>query len=378
MDTIEAGALALFDLLARHWSLNAPVQRLAFDRAGHAVAFALGDGGLALAPLADAESPIRRCRQAVDGGRLTISARRDPVPPLVRHEIAAGTPHLVPFGADGFLAGSDGPLRHVSADGLADPATIGGVGPIDALARLGPEAAVIATSGMIAVLPGPAAVPRPLFRIAGPVAALAASADGGRLAIAAEGAVTVRECRPAGALLGVYDVAGIRALAWAPDGGRLAAGGGGLALIDPRQGSVVRLMNYPAPVGSLAWSADSRRLATGGAFRPLVWAVGDADEARAPPSAVATGPAGTMLVTAVAITPGQGPGLAPGQELIGTGYNTGMVAVSAIGRPEQLVVRAPGGGAVQALAWSPDGRHLAFGTAGGLAAILTFPPPLFK
>ncbi|HEY4192936.1 MAG TPA: hypothetical protein VGM46_09855 [Mesorhizobium sp.] len=38
----------------------------------------------------------------------------------------------------------------------------------------------------------------------------------------------------------------------------------------------------------------------------------------------------------------------------------------------------PLGGAITALTWSGDGRHLAVGCADGAAAIVTFPAQMFK
>ena len=49
-----------------------------------------------------------------------------------------------------------------------------------------------------------------------------------------------------------------------------------------------------------------------------------------------------------------------------------------LGQRDELLVRQDGGGAVTALAWSGDGEHLALGTADGLAAVVGFPPHLFK
>ena len=68
----------------------------------------------------------------------------------------------------------------------------------------------------------------------------------------------------------------------------------------------------------------------------------------------------------------------PSRDLIAAGYANGQVGVMRLGQRDELLVRQDGGGAVTALAWSPDGEHLALGTADGLAAVVSFPPHLFK
>jgi hypothetical protein len=68
----------------------------------------------------------------------------------------------------------------------------------------------------------------------------------------------------------------------------------------------------------------------------------------------------------------------PERPLVAAGYGDGRVVVSKIGEPDELVVKPPGRGGVQALGWSPDGQHLAFGTSDGDAAIVTFPSHIFK
>jgi hypothetical protein len=81
MDTMEAEAPTLFNLLARHWSLDAPITGLAFATDQRAVAFASADGRLALAPVEDPDSPAHRYRVAADTGRATIAPRRKPPRP---------------------------------------------------------------------------------------------------------------------------------------------------------------------------------------------------------------------------------------------------------------------------------------------------------
>jgi hypothetical protein len=70
--------------------------------------------------------------------------------------------------------------------------------------------------------------------------------------------------------------------------------------------------------------------------------------------------------------------LHPERRLVAAGYGDGMIVVARIGEPDELVVKPPGSGSVHALQWSRDGQRLAFGTSDGEAAIVTFPPHIFK
>jgi len=142
----------------------------------------------------------------------------------------------------------------------------------------------------------------------------------------------------------------------------------GIVLVRLADARIVRIPTYPATVASLSWSAESRVLVTSGAYRMIAWDVSSLDEDQ--PTNLATGRARFVLVETVDIHPERG--------LVAAGYADGMVAVARIGQSDELVVRSPGRGAVHTLRWSSDGQHLAFGTSDGEAAIVTFPPYIFK
>src|SRR5215813_1318332 len=103
MDTMEAETATLYSLLGRRWMVGAPVVHVAFDAAGQAVALALADGGLAIARLADDEPPQDRCRKTLDEGRMAISPRRQPVPPVVKVAISEAPLQVAPFGTSSFV-----------------------------------------------------------------------------------------------------------------------------------------------------------------------------------------------------------------------------------------------------------------------------------
>jgi WD40 repeat protein len=100
----------------------------------------------------------------------------------------------------------------------------------------------------------------------GDVSTLAVCAEDGRVAIALEeGGV---EIRARGTLVATTALGAVRSLAFAPDGGALAAGlrSGEALLLDARSlGIRARLSGHSLAVGALAFSPDGSRLATASA-----------------------------------------------------------------------------------------------------------------
>ncbi|WP_333939820.1 MULTISPECIES: WD40 repeat domain-containing protein [Bradyrhizobium] len=145
---------------------------------------------------------------------------------------------------------------------------------------------------------------------------------------------------------------------------------GGILLARLSDARTIRISSYPASVSSLSWSADSRFLVTSGAYRIIAWDASSLDDGSEQLTSLSTGRAGFVLVEAV--------DMHPGRRLVAAGYSDGRVVVARIGEPDELVVKPPGRSAVQTLRWSEDGQHLAIGTRSGEAAIVTFPPQVFK
>jgi hypothetical protein len=373
MAVAEAQAPSLFGLIGRQWVAGAVVDHCAYDASGAAVAFALADGSIAIAPMEDAESTASRFRISVDSGRSTISPRAKPVPPMLAVPVGDAQVRLVPFGPSGFLAGSAcGRLVRITPTGFLLPLA-GGGGPVEAIAPLADGNALVAIGGSVARHAADGAPAQALFEAGAAVTALAASRDGRRVAAATATGLTIRSAGDdpdAKALL--IALAGVTQLSWSPDGTHLAAAlaSGGIALVDGTTGTVTRREDYPAPVRSLAWSRDGRRLATSGAFRVVVWPVEDAGHADGDRRSIETGRASLVAVSAVDVR--------ADRPLVAAGYDNGMVVIGEIGRRDELLVKGPGGGSVCSLRWSRDGRHLAFGTATGAAALVEFPPHLFK
>jgi WD40 repeat protein len=110
-----------------------------------------------------------------------------------------------------------------------------------------------------------------------------------------------------------------------------------------------------------AWSADGKWLATSGATHLVLWPFTGKD-----------GPMGKApqlfaksehRVEAVACH--------PKQDIVAAGYGDGLVLLVRIEDGAEILVKTPGGSPITALAWSPSGATLAFGTEEGVAGIVS-------
>jgi WD40 repeat protein len=128
----------------------------------------------------------------------------------------------------------------------------------------------------------------------------------------------------------------------------------------------MRMSGYPAKTRSLSWSSDGDWLATSGADACIVW-----------PFKEKTGPMNKAphecgvreaRVSQVAFH--------PKALVIAVGYDDGWVLLCRLTDAAELLVHRPGEtpeGAITALTWDGDGRHLLFGSAEGFAGLLTMP-----
>jgi WD40 repeat protein len=202
------------------------------------------------------------------------------------------------------------------------------------------------------------------------VTGLAFSPDGARLAASEAEGVCVWERGAAGQ---PHAFAGAAVdVAWSPDGQWLACplADEGFQLLRLADGLGGAVLGYPTPTRSLDWSAAGNAIVTAGAYRVAAWSMAEPPLADATTGALQTGRAGLVVVERVAAH--------PSRDLIAAGYANGQVGVMRLNQRDELLVRQNGRGPVTALAWSPDGEHLALGTADGLAALVSFPPHLFK
>jgi YD repeat-containing protein len=121
----------------------------------------------------------------------------------------------------------------------------------------------------------------------------------------------------------------------------------GWRLADQRH---MRMSGYPARVRSMSWTAGGKGLATSGADTVIIWPFQSKD-----------GPMGkqpAMLaplksrVTAVACH--------PKQEILAAGYLDGTILLVRLHDGAEILARRNTGGQVDALAWDPGGRRIAF------------------
>jgi WD40 repeat protein len=126
----------------------------------------------------------------------------------------------------------------------------------------------------------------------------------------------------------------------------------------------MRMTGYPSKVRSVSWSHDGKWLATSGAHAAIVW-----------PFVSVEGPMGkapnecgehTAKVSAVAFH--------PHARVLAVGYEDGLVRLIRFDDSSHIHVHEPSTGCIiTSLAWSSDGRYLAFGGSNGQAGVLTLP-----
>jgi WD40 repeat protein len=125
-------------------------------------------------------------------------------------------------------------------------------------------------------------------------------------------------------------------------------------------GKHMRMSGYAARVTSLGWTAGGHWLATSGSTQLILW-----------PFHAKEGPMGKEprllapsehRVEVVACH--------PKQEIVAAGFGDGMVLLVRIEDGAEILAKKPGSAPVTALAWSAEGKFLAFGTENGEAGIV--------
>lgn len=195
------------------------------------------------------------------------------------------------------------------------------------------------------------------------VAALAWKADGRSLAAAAYGGIHVWDVATARGWEPMAWKSSLISLAWSPDGRWLAAGTQEQTVqiweLPYRPGRELAMQGYPGKVKHLVWHSGSRLLATDGGVEAMVW------------DCSGGGPAGTTprilqghsrRITAIAY---QRAG-----HLLATGDEGGGVMLWNAGKSTTPIRRLTVAGPATCLAWSPDDRILAVGTASGPVGLL--------
>lgn len=365
----------LFELLGRSWKRPAPIADVRFSADGSAVAFSGTDGSIAIAPTADAEPPEERVRVSADLGQSTIRPRKNPPAPIIAAAIRNdGDAPLAAYRKSGFVCGGGtGDVLSLSRSGEVENMLFRTEnGPIIAVDHSEQTGITVATDGDHLYLSrGTGDVERYGRGPGSHIEALAMSPDGKQIAASFADGLSI--WRPEGTAAALHEIAlpsRPHSLRWNADGKALACSleGGGFGLVDVEGGDLELFPDFPASVQSLAWSSPAGALVASGAFRIAAWSSASPQKGENR-TALVTGRPGLVLVDAVAAHPRKG--------LVAAGYANGQIVIAQVGGRDEMLVRSSGG-VVTALAWSPDGSHLALGDADGTAAIVTFPHQMFK
>jgi WD40 repeat protein len=127
-------------------------------------------------------------------------------------------------------------------------------------------------------------------------------------------------------------------------------------------GQHMRMTGYPSKTRSLGFTKNGKWLASSGADSIVLWPFFGGGPMGKPPTELAGGDG--VICNFVAAH--------PSHEAVAAGFSDGLVIVADINSARILPVAGTGRGPISALAWSPDGTHLAFGTETGFAALVDF------
>lgn len=364
----EREHLRLFDLIARDWALFSPADRVVFNNDATTLAFDCADGTIRLATTADKASPNKRMRRAADTARLTIAPRTAPVGELkCADRTEARSSPVIAYGPSHFAFGTEkGRINTVTPGGISVYLPHKAIGPVRAIAATTQEDGPLAyASGSELRLHRTLTDGAPeVVQLPAEIVNLCFSPDGSTLAIGHRNGISVWTF---GA-----DTSGFELelkstdLCWSGDGRWLACclETNGIALVDVQGHSAVTHENFPAPVRSTGFGADLGAVIASGAFRVTAW------DLQTPEKNVVTGKAGLVLIDAIASC--------PTRNLVAVGYANGLVSLSRIGEPGEILLREDTGTGIAAMAWSSDGRFLGLSAADGTVALVEFPDDMFK
>jgi WD40 repeat protein len=327
-----------------HHDLDAFVVAARFDRTGGTVAFALGDGSVHLVAIADQEN----CRkiEVHDGAALALA------------------PDAVP---SGFISGGDdGKFRRIGGDGaVCDIADFGTKWVEHVASHPGDKGKglVACAVGKFIHLFDQAGQKLKEFAHPSAVTGLAFDAKGKRVAASHYNGATL--------WFVAAKTDSPRKLEWKGSHTALAIHPDGDAVVTAMQenalhgwrlsdGQHMRMSGYSAKTQTLSFTRNGKWLATSGADAMVLWPFFGGGPMGKAPIELAGGDG--IICTQVASH--------PQQEMVAGGFADGLVVLADINTSRILPVAPPEHGAVSALAWSPDGSQLAFGTEKGFAAII--------
>lgn len=368
-------AVSLFELLARRWTLEAPVAQAMLNASESAALFACENGTLALVQMADSEGTDVRIRVELETGRTTIRPRENPVaPPVVTEAFTTnGAPIVCRLGAQGFAVARDtGEVCQVTARGQVVKRLEAGE-PVTALSDR-PQAGevVIARGAHVTFADHDSFEVRAIAHTPVPVQVMSVAPDGEKVAIWGDGALAVLDAN--GVQIGqtIPCDGQITALNWSPDGLWLVAPCADkcLHLIDLAKEAAEKIVDFPAPVRTAAFSAAAQAMVTSGAYRVVSWSADNLPFGDNEGTSLETGKPGLVVVDCLAAH--------PSRDLCAAGYATGLTTICRIGHKDEMMLNEGNGASVTALCWSADGKYLLTGGADGAAAVVMFPENMFK
>ncbi len=319
-------------------ALDAYVVHTTFDRQGLNAAFAMGDGTLQIVPLANQENWLSVA--AHDGAVLSMS----------------------PAPAQGFVTGGDdGALRMISCSGeIREIAKFGSrwvehvfANPANIACAVGRTVHVFDREGTkLKSLDHPSAVSGLVFDAKGK-RIITSHYGGASLWFIASKSDNPRKLEWKGSHIGV---------AISPDGDAVVTAMQENALHGWRLSDAqhMRMSGYPTKTLSMSFTWNGKFLATSGAEAVVLWPFTGGGPMGKAPMELAGGDNVTCSVVACH----------PQNEVCAAGFSDGVVVIADIASSRILPVCGPGRGPVTALAWSPDGGFLTFGTETGFAALI--------
>jgi WD40 repeat protein len=122
----------------------------------------------------------------------------------------------------------------------------------------------------------------------------------------------------------------------------------------------MRMSGYAARVTSLSWSVGGHWLASAGASQLVLWPFQSKDGPMGKTPRLLT-PSGHRIDVVACH---------PRTDVVAAGYDNGLVLLARIEDGAEILAKKPGEAPITALAWSGDGRLLAWGTESGEAGIV--------